>query len=246
MITIDQKLVELLNNWTVGPEEWPIGNFVLCLIALVLCTVLVGLVGIEREWRGRSAGLRTHLLVGVGSCIIMIISIYGFPALSGNRDVARLAAQVITGVGFLGAGAIIHRNSGIKGLTTAGTIWAAMAIGVACGSFNFFLALTGTILIVVVLTAFKKVEVKISKKNPTIILTAPGDEPILEKILTVSKAFDCTIHSMSTNLVEGAPEKSIEVTFQVIFDSGEERLMEYISQIEKETKATNIHILGHR
>ena len=249
MITIDQKLVELLNNWKVGPEEWPIGNFVLCFIALVLCTILVGLVGIEREWRGRSAGLRTHLLVGVGSCIIMIISIYGFPQLPAtgyNRDVARLAAQVITGVGFLGAGAIIHRNSGIKGLTTAGTIWAAMAIGVACGSFNFFLASVGTILIVVVLTAFKKVEVKISKKNPTIILTAPGDEPLLEKILTVSKTFDCTIHSMSTNLVEGSPEKAIEVTFQVIFDSGEERLMEYISQIEKETRATNIHILGHR
>ena len=245
MITIDQKLVELLNNWKVGAEEWPVGNLVLCLIALVLCTILVGLVGIEREWRGRSAGLRTHLLVGVGSCIIMIISIYGFPAVAANRDVARLAAQVITGVGFLGAGAIIHRNSGIKGLTTAGTIWAAMAIGIACGSFNFILAIIGTLLIVVVLTAFKKVEVKISRKNPTIIMVAPGDEPLLEKILTVSKEFDCTIHSMSTNLVEGG-NGAIEVTFQVIFDSGEERLMEYISKIEKETRATNIHILGHR
>ncbi len=246
MITIDQKLVELLNNWKVGAEEWPVGNLILCFIALVLCTILVGLVGIEREWRGRSAGLRTHLLVGVGSCIIMIISVYGFPAAAYNhRDVARLAAQVITGVGFLGAGAIIHRNSGIKGLTTAGTIWAAMAIGIACGSFNFILAIVGTFLIVVVLTVFKKVEVKISRKNPTIILTAPGDEPLLERILTVSKEFDCTIHSMSTNLVEGG-NGSIEVTFQVIFDSGEERLMEYISKIEKETRATNIQILGHR
>ena len=246
MITIDQKLVELLNNWKVGAEEWPVGNLILCFIALVLCTILVGLVGIEREWRGRSAGLRTHLLVGVGSCIIMIISVYGFPAAAYNhRDVARLAAQVITGVGFLGAGAIIHRNSGIKGLTTAGTIWAAMAIGIACGSFNFILAIVGTLLIVVVLTVFKKVEVKISRKNPTIILTAPGDEPLLERILTVSKEFDCTIHSMSTNLVEGG-NGSIEVTFQVIFDSGEERLMEYISKIEKETRATNIQILGHR
>ena len=245
MITIDQKLVELLNNWKVGAEEWPVGNLILCFIALVLCTILVGLVGIEREWRGRSAGLRTHLLVGVGSCIIMIISVYGFPAIAPNRDVARLAAQVITGVGFLGAGAIIHRNSGIKGLTTAGTIWAAMAIGIACGWFNFILAIVGTFLIVVVLTVFKKVEVKISRKNPTIILTAPGDEPLLERILTVSKEFDCTIHSMSTNLVEGG-NGSIEVTFQVIFDSGEERLMEYISKIEKETRATNIQILGHR
>ncbi len=246
MVTIDQKLVEILNNWKIGPEEWPIGNFVLCLIALVLCTLLVGLVGIEREMRGRSAGLRTHLLVGLGSAIIMMISIYGFPAIfSDHRDVARLAAQVITGVGFLGAGAIIHRNSGIKGLTTAGTIWAAMAIGIACGSFNFIIALLGTTLIVVVLTVFKKVEVKINKKNPTIVLTAPGDEPVLEKILSVSKEFGCSVHGMSTMLVEGSPDRAVEVTFQVIFESGDERLMEYISELEKRTKTTNIHILGH-
>ena len=104
MVTFDQKLVEKLNEWQ--PGGWPLGNLFACLIALVLCILLVGIVGIERERRGRSAGLRTHLLVGVGSTIIMIISIYGFPAAFGDRDVARLAAQVITGVGFLGAGAI--------------------------------------------------------------------------------------------------------------------------------------------
>lgn len=123
MITFDQKLVELLNNWTVGEAEWPVGNLILCAIALTLSVILVGAVGIEREFRGRSAGLRTHLLVGVGSTILMIISVYGFPAIfGGHRDVARLAAQVVTGVGFLGAGAIMHRSSGVKGLTTAGTI----------------------------------------------------------------------------------------------------------------------------
>ena len=246
MITFDQKLVEFLNNWTVGEQNWPIGNLVLCLIALVLCVVLVGAVGIEREKRGRSAGLRTHLLVGVGSCIIMVISIYGFPQIfAEHRDVARLAAQVITGVGFLGAGAIMHRNSGIKGLTTAGTIWVAMAIGIACGSFNFIIAALGTGLIILVLTLFKKVEVKISKNSPTITLVAPASEPILGKILKVSKEFDCTIHGLSTTPVEGSDEK-VEVTFQAVFDSGDERLMEYISRLEEETKAHNIHLLSHR
>lgn len=244
MITIDQKIAEYLNNWVVN--DWPVGNMILCIIALVLSVVLVGAVGIEREWRGRSAGLRTHLLVGVGSTMIMMISIYGFPALfSEHRDVARLAAQVITGVGFLGAGAIIHRNSGIKGLTTAGTIWVAMAIGIACGSFNFVIAIVGTTIIVLVLTLFKKVEAKISKKNPTIILTAPSNEPILEKILTVSKEFDCTVHGISTDLVDGSSCKTIEVTFQAVFESGEERLTEYMSKLEKETNAVNIHLLSH-
>lgn len=137
MVTIDQKIADYLNNWVV--DGWPVGNLVLCAIALVLCVILVGVIGIEREKRGRSAGLRTHLLVGVSSTIIMIISIYGFPQIfQDHRDVARLAAQIITGVGFLGAGAIIHRNSGIKGLTTAGTIWSSMAIGIACARLTLF------------------------------------------------------------------------------------------------------------
>ena len=85
MVTIDQKIAEYLNNWKIN--DWPIGNLILCIIALVLAIILCGSVGIEREWRGRSAGLRTHLLVGVASCLIMIISIYGFPAdLSEKRD----------------------------------------------------------------------------------------------------------------------------------------------------------------
>ena len=245
MITIDQKLVELLTE-KLTINGWPWGNLILCALALILTTVLVGAVGIEREKRGRSAGLRTHLLVGVGSCILMIISIYGFPAIFGDkRDVARLAAQVITGVGFLGAGAIIHRNSGIKGLTTAGTIWAAMAIGIACGSFNFIIALMGTGLIILVLTCFKKVEVKISKANPTIMLNAPAGKPVLGAILDVSKKFDCSVHSVSVDTVEGASTPSVEVIFQAIFASGEERVMEYISELEKATGATNIHLLNH-
>lgn len=242
MITFDQKLVEYLNNWTVG-DGWPIGNLLLCAMALVLCVILVGVVGIEREKRGRSAGLRTHLLVGVASTMLMMISIYGFPAIFGEkRDVARLAAQIITGVGFLGAGAILHHNSGIRGLTTAGTIWVSMAIGIACGSFNFIIAICGTGLIVLILTAFKKVEIKLNKKSPTIILSAPEGEPILSKILEISKEYDCTIHGLSTFLNEG----TVEVTFQAVFDSGEERVVEYVSKLEKETNATSVRLLGHR
>ena len=246
MITIDQKIAEYLNNWVVN--GWPVGNFILCLIALVLAIILCGAVGIEREWRGRSAGLRTHLLVGVGSCLIMIISIYGFPGVfAEKRDVARLVAQVITGIGFLGAGVIMHRNGGgIKGLTTAATIWIVMAIGLACGSFNFVLAFIGTFLILVVLTAFKKVEIRINKHNPLIIMTAPAEEPILDKVLTISKQFDCTIHGLSTELDDSGSEKVITLTFQVVFSSAQDRVVEYVSELEKQTSAKSIQLLGHR
>ena len=241
MTTIDQEIARYLNELKIG--DWPIGNFILVLIALLLSVILCGLVGIEREKRGRSAGLRTHLLVGVGSCIIMIISIYGFPSGS-SHDVARLAAQIITGVGFLGAGAIIHRNSGIKGLTTAATIWIVMAIGIACGSFNFLIAIISTVVILFVLVTFRKVEAKLNKR-PVIILTAPSNEPILEKILKVSKEFDCSIHGLSTDLVEEDGDKSIECTFQVEFSGDDSRLNEYLSRLEVETKAVSVKLLNN-
>lgn len=244
--TVDQKLAELITE-KLTIDGWPIGNLVLCVGALLLSVILCGLIGIEREWRGRSAGLRTHLLVGVGSCLIMIISIYGFPAMFGEkRDVARLAAQIITGVGFLGAGVIMHRNGGVRGLTTAGTIWAAMAIGIACGSFNFILAVVGTLIIFLVLTVFKTVEIKLNKKNPIIILTVPYDEPAINKILTIAEKFECSIHGISTQLGEEQGQKVVEITFQVVFDNGGSRLDEFVSAVEAETKAIRLQTLGHR
>ena len=243
LTTFDQKLAELLNNWQV--DGWPVGNLVLVLIAIFLSVVLCGVIGIEREWRGRSAGLRTHLLVGVGSCIIMIISIYGFPALFGEkRDVARLAAQVIAGVGFLGAGAIIHRNSGVRGLTTAGTIWIVMAIGLACGSFNFLLALVGTLLIILVLTLFKKFEVKLSKKNPTILITADPGEPLMDKILKVSKEFECTIHGLNIELVDDGD--ALEAIFQVVFSNTQASVEEYMTSLKRETNAITVQLLDRK
>lgn len=122
MATIDQNIAEIFNsNFGLG-GDWSWGNLLLCVIALFLTVLLTGIIGYEREKKGRTAGLRTHLLVGVESCVIMIISIYGFPVTGGNRDIARLAAGIVTGVGFLGAGTIIHNNGSVKGLTTASTI----------------------------------------------------------------------------------------------------------------------------
>ena len=232
MVTIDQVLISKLNSWYIG--EWPIGNFLLCCIALLLTVILCGAIGIERERRGRSAGLRTHLLVGTGSCIIMIISIYGFPHIVQGttvytRDVARLAAQVIAGVGFLGAGAIIHRNSGTKGLTTAATIWIAMAIGLACGSMNFILAIGGTLLILLVLVFFKKVEIKINRKAPAITIKVAKDTPILSKVLEVSALCDYEIHELEVGTTEMG---DVEIRFVAVANKKDPHLEAFVSKLE--------------
>ena len=244
MVTIDQIIAEYLNEWTftAGGKVWPIGNMVACIIALVLSVALCSLIGIEREKRGRTAGLRTHLLVGVGSCLIMIISIYGFPAIFGEkRDVARLAAQIIAGVGFLGAGAIIHRSSGTRGLTTAATIWIVMAIGLACGSFNFILALLGTLLIIVILTVFRRLESKLTKKTPMLIVRSKAGVAVIANIMRVAQEFECTITDLHSELFENG---DVELTFQASSNTNEFEQSEFIERIKLVDGVINVNVLN--
>ena len=230
MTTIDQKIVEIIQE-ALNVNGWPWGNLLLSVISIVLCVLLTGLVGFEREKRGRSAGLRTHLLVGVGSCVIMIISIYGFPSLfEGHRDVARLAAGVLTGVGFLGAGAIIHDHGSIKGLTTAGTIWLVMAIGLACGSFNFVIAFLVTFVVMVVLTLFRKIETKLNKNSPILLVVSETSVPVMAIVLNYAKENKLLVSDVSTELVD---EKSLQTIFRL---TSENNAQIDVSKIEEDIK----------
>ncbi len=220
IVTIDQKIAEWFNNnfsTTPLPEgTWSYGNFVLCLIAVALCALLTGLIGMEREKRRRSAGLRTHLLVGLGSCIIMIISIYGFPLSDSQRDAARLAAQVIAGIGFLGAGAIIHNRASVTGLTTASSIWATMAVGLACGSMNFIIAVLATVFILFILTYFRKAEEKIASVSPMFILSGPAEQPLLTTLNKIAEDEGWELSRINSQLVEGSDGRSsLQIAFTV-------------------------------
>lgn len=251
LITIDQKIAEFFNNNFGLGGEWPWGNLLLCVIAILLSVILCGIVGFEREKRGRSAGLRTHLLVGVGSCMIMIVSIYGFPAvfsdgLKVSRDAARLAAQVVAGVGFLGAGAIIHNNGGIKGLTTASTIWLVMAIGLCCGSMNFILAIGGTFVVMVVLISFRRIERFASKSNPMFIMLAPSDVPVMSVLLSVAKDFGCAVTDVTSQIVNDGGQSCIEVTFSMSAEHRREvDINSIIPILEKKANAISIQVLNH-
>ena len=103
---------------------------------LILAAILGAVIGIEREIKNRAAGFRTHIIVSVGACLIMLIGIDGIGKFSSDtsRDTARIAGQVISGIGFLGAGTILQRKNAVTGLTTAATLWLSAAIGLAVES----------------------------------------------------------------------------------------------------------------
>ena len=127
-------------------------------IRLIIATVLGGIIGLERESHGKDAGFRTHALVCVGACLMMIVSteIYEIYKNVADVDPSRIAAQVVSGIGFLGAGAIIRHSQGVKGLTSAAGIWAAAGIGLACGLAQYKPAIMTTFLCLVILVVFSR------------------------------------------------------------------------------------------
>lgn len=124
------------------------------LLRLTLAAALGGIVGAEREWNGHPAGLRTNILICVSSCLFTILSIHAFPLTGNAQDTGRVAAQIVTGVGFLGAGAVIQTKKAVHGLTTAATIWMVAAVGMAVATDLYLLGIVTTVLTTGVLMLF--------------------------------------------------------------------------------------------
>jgi len=130
--------------------------------------LLIGMiVGLEREFQGKPAGIRTNILMCVGSCLIMIISLQVARESGGTADPGRIAAQVVPGVGFLCAGTIMRSRFSISGLTTAATIWVLSALGLAAGAGYYLLASAGTVAIVIVLILIRYLETYIISRRTT-------------------------------------------------------------------------------
>lgn len=160
----------MLNEWTI-------------IFRLILAAVLSGIVGFEREFHGRAAGFRTHILLCVGTTLIMITSVHIFDVYSGRTpiDPARLAAGVVTGIGFLGAGTIMRYKASVRGLTTAASLWVVTGIGLAVGSGLYFGAVITTALAVITLMLFGRLEHSMIRKDwykTVIIETKDGFEQL--------------------------------------------------------------------
>ncbi|MBP0598154.1 MgtC/SapB family protein [Herbaspirillum sp. LeCh32-8] len=132
------------------------------ILRLAVAAMLGGVIGIERQRLSRSAGLRTHMLVSLGASLFMLVSSYGFfSVLTADKvvlDPSRMAAQVVSGIGFLGAGSILLRGDIIRGLTTAASLWTAAAIGLATGAGMYEAGIAGTVLVLLILAGIRQLE----------------------------------------------------------------------------------------
>jgi putative Mg2+ transporter-C (MgtC) family protein len=144
------------------------------MIRLLSAAALGSLIGFERERLLWAAGIRTHMLVCVGSCLIMLVSQYGFSNILTHQNIvldpSRIAAQVVSGIGFLGAGSILARGEIVKGLTTAASIWTVAAIGLAVGGGLYLAAGASTVIILIILAGIKPLEEAYRSRNQTCML----------------------------------------------------------------------------
>lgn len=165
-------------------------------------------IGIEREIHQKSAGLRTHTLVGVGAALFMLISKYGFnDVLEPGRivlDPSRVAAQIVSGVGFLGAGLIFVRRDSVRGLTTAAAVWVTAAVGAACGAGLIVLAVATTVIYLIVATVFPQLSRRLPRASASLSVIRvryPDGRGVLRQILALATARGFTLSEISTEAI---------------------------------------------
>ncbi|RKZ08746.1 methyltransferase [bacterium] len=183
-------------------------------LRLFIALLIGGLIGLEREFKGKPAGIRTNMLMCTGSALIMIISIEIAKIGKGHADPGRIAAQVITGIGFLGAGTIIRSKFHVMGLTTAATIWVLSALGLAIGAGYIALAVYGAILITITLTVVSFVEAAMLKRRKThvLLLTLEPREGIIGEVLESFSALKVVSEALEVNRSDKRWTMTLEYT----------------------------------
>ncbi len=155
------------------------------IISIFIGGLLGGLIGLERAFRAKEAGIRTHFLVGLGSALFMVISMHAFG--DSGFDAARVAAQVVTGIGFIGAGVIIYHKNAVRGITTAAGLWVAAAIGLACGAEMYKEAAAATVLVLIVLELMHVILPNHGDNLLVLTLSSPDRETLSDAVRRLQK-----------------------------------------------------------
>ncbi|MDP4132662.1 MAG: MgtC/SapB family protein [Bacillota bacterium] len=192
-------------------------DILIAAMKLVLAVVLSGLIGLEREHKHRPAGFKTHILVCVGATLTMMISLY-MREKGIETDGSRLGAQVISGIGFLGAGTIIREGANVRGLTTAATLWAVACIGLAVGIGYYIGAIFASLIIFAVLKILGIIGSKLNEQSANLIIhiTAKNSPEIIGQICRVLGKFKATVKNMEFISDEETEEDKVMLCFTLI------------------------------
>ena len=193
------------------------------ILRLFAASLLGAVIGLEREYRAKEAGFRTHFLVAMGSALFMILSQYGFEqllfqsrdaGLNVRLDPSRIAAQVVSGIGFIGAGTIIFQRHVVRGLTTAAGLWVTSAIGMTCGAGLYLLATASTVLVLICLETLNYFFQKFGTRNISITFSSPSIDDV-RQVLGRMRQDGMTIDSYNMREQEGTDGCTYAVTVEV-------------------------------
>lgn len=217
--------------------DWSVFQFDISYLGMVLsrlmaACILGGIVGFEREYtRHTPAGFRTHILVSLGSCLAMLISEFASTIYGDTIDPTRIGAQVVSGIGFLGAGAILRHGVSVKGLTTAASIWAIACVGLACGVGFYSGAVIATILIYAVLIYLKSFSNKIAKRVKSKYLEIESERDILEELQAILAQAGLKIKNIE--IMGGLPDKKLKISCNLEQTEADTDYVQLVSTINK-------------
>lgn len=207
-------------------------------LRLFTATALAGLVGLDREHRRSAAGLRTHALVGMSSCLLMIVSAFGFADILGTPgvglDPSRIAAQIVTGIGFLGAGTIIAHGDSVRGLTTAASIWSVAALGVAVGGGMYRAAILGTALALILLLVMRPIERRLDMRWRKQTISALYDPKIAspEVLIGALRSINLSVTGLSVEAQRDSGQEQIEITLEQSGDVVLQNALQIIAKLD--------------
>jgi putative Mg2+ transporter-C (MgtC) family protein len=214
---------------------------------IFIATFLCGVIGLEREFNNHPAGFRTHLLVGIGSCLMMILSLYGFESYIENHnsqvqfDPARIPSYVISGIGFLGGGTILVKGATVRGLTTAASIWIVAGLGLVIGAGMYVIAFFTTIIVLMCLVFLNRLEkyMNVKKTRKKMKVVVHSDKSTIDQVIEKLTSYDVTTHKIILTSCRKNKDSNVMFHYQLDFDISSmyhadlEKILLEIDEVEK-------------
>ena len=203
-------------------------------LRLAVAMLLGGVIGFEREYRAKDAGFRTHFLVALGSALFCIVSQFGFGF--ELKDSSRVAAQVVSGIGFLGAGTIIFQKNVVRGLTTAAGLWVTAAIGLACGTGMYLPAVVTTLMVLIGLEILSAVIPRVSTSVVILSFSATSQESVKKAVREIRRnCLDIISYELKERKTSQGVIFETNLSMKVKRDNRNEQLIDYLNEFDDVT-----------